>query len=76
MKDTYYNIIIKGIITVCMIVVACSMVGLNIRMNNYIKEYNKAYNTYEQLIEQYDTTTNYNKIVLYPKIKAFGEILK
>lgn len=76
MKDTYYNIIVKGIITICMIVVACSMVGLNIRMNNYIKEYNKAYNTYEQLIEQYDTTTNYNKIVLYPKIKAFGEILK
>lgn len=76
MKDTYYNIIVKGIITICMIVVACSMVGLNIRMNNYIKEYNKAYNTYEQLIEQYDTTTNYNKIVFYPKIKAFGEILK
>lgn len=76
MKDTLYNIIVKGITTVCMIVVACSMVGLNIRMNNYIKDYNKAYNTYEQLIEQYDTTTNYNKMVLYPKIKAFGEILK
>ena len=76
MKDTLYNIIVKGIITVCMIVVACSMVGLNIRMNNYIKDYNKAYNTYQQLIEQYDTTTNYNKIILYPKIKAFGNILK
>lgn len=76
MKDTLYNIIVKGIITVCMIVVAASMIGLNIRMNNYIKEYNKAYNTYEQLIEQYDTTTNYNKMVLYPKIKAFEENLK
>ena len=76
MKDTYYNIILKGIATVCMIVVAASMIGLNIRMNNYIKEYNKAYNTYQQLIEQYDTTTSYNKIVLYPKIKAFGEIMK
>lgn len=76
MKDTLFNVIAKGIITVCMIVVACSMIGLNIRMNNYIKEYNKAYNTYEQLIEQYDTTTIYNKMVLYPKIKTFGEILK
>ena len=76
MKDTLYNIIVKGIITVCMIVAACSMVGLNIRMNNYINDYNKAYNTYQQLIEQYDTTTSYNKMVLYPKIEAFGEILK
>ena len=76
MKDTYYNIIVKGIITICMIVVSCSMIELNVKMNNYIKDYNKAYNTYEQLIEQYDTTTNYNKMVLYPKIKAFGEILK
>ena len=65
MKDTLFNVIAKGIITVCMIVVACSMIGLNIRMNNYINEYNKAYNTYEQLIEQYDTTTNYNKMVLW-----------
>lgn len=76
MKDTLYNVIAKGIITLCMVVVACSMVGLNIRMNNYIKDYEKAYNTYQQLTEQYDTTSNYNKIVLYPKIKAFGEILK
>lgn len=76
MKDTLFNVIAKGIITVCMIVMAASMIGLNIRMNNYTKDYNKAYNTYEQLIEQYDTTTNYNKIILYPKIKAFGDILK
>lgn len=76
MKDTLFNVIAKGIITVCMIVVACSMIVLNVKMNNYTKDYNKAYNTYEQLIEQYDTTTNYNKIVLYPKIKAFGEIMK
>lgn len=74
--DTLYNIIVKGIITVCMIVITGSMIGLNIKMNNYIKEYNKAYNTYQQLVEEYDTTTNYNKMVLYPKIKAFGEILK
>ena len=45
-------------------------------MNHYIKEYDKTYNTYKQLIEQYDSTTNYNKIMLYPKIKAFGENLK
>lgn len=76
MKDTLFNVIAKGIITVCMIVMAASMIGLNVKMNNYITEYNKAYNTYQQLIEQYDTTTNYNKIVLYPKIKAFGEIFK
>ena len=76
MKDTLFNVIAKGIITLCMIVVAASMVVLNIRMNNYIKDYNKAYNTYQQLIEQYDTTTSYNKIILYPKIKAFGNILK
>lgn len=76
MKDTLFNIIVKGIITVCMIVVAASMIGLNIRMNKYINDYEKAYNTHQQLIEQYDTTTSYNKMVLYPKIKAFGEILK
>lgn len=76
MKDTYYNVIVKGIITVCMVVMAGSMIGLNIKMNNYIKDYNKAYNTYQQLVEEYDTTTNYNKMILYPKIKAFEDILK
>ncbi len=76
MKDTYYNIIVKGIVTVCMVIMAASMVGLNLKMNNYIKEYNKAYNTYQQLIEQYDTTTNYNKMILYPKIKPFEKNLK
>ena len=76
MKDTLYNIIVKGIITVCMVVIACSMVGLNRKINHYIKDYDKTYNTYQQLIEQYDTTTNYNKIILFPKIKAYGEKLK
>lgn len=76
MKDTYYNIIVKGIITVCMVVMTVSLIGLNIKMNNYIKEYNNTYSTYQQLIEQYDTTTNYNKMILYPKIKAFEDILK
>ena len=76
MKDTLYNIIVKAIITVCMVVIACSMVGLNKKMNHYIKDYDKTYNTYQQLIEQYDTTSNYNKIILHPKIKAYGEILK
>ena len=76
MKDTLYNIIVKGIITVCMVVMAGSMIGLNIKMNNYIKDYNKAYSTYQQLIEEYDTTTNYNKMILYPKIKAFEDILR
>lgn len=74
--DTLYNIIVKGIITVCMVIITGSMIGLNIKMNNYIKDYNKAYNTYQQLIEEYDTTTNYNKMVLYPKIKAFEKNLK
>lgn len=74
--DTLYNIVVKGIITVCMVIITASMIGLNIKMNNYIKDYEKAYDTYQQLIEEYDTTTNYNKMVLYPKIKAFGEILK
>ena len=45
MKDTLYNIIVKGIITICMIIVAASMIGLNIKMNNYIKDYNKAYSS-------------------------------
>lgn len=76
MKDTLYNVVVKGIITVCMVIIAASMIGLNIKMNNYIKDYNKAYGTYQQLIEQYDTTTNYNKMILYPKIKAFEDILK
>lgn len=74
--DTLYNIVVKGIITVCMVIITASMIGLNIKMNNYIKDYNKACNTYQQLIEQYDTTTNYNKIILYPKIKAFEDVLR
>ena len=76
MKDTLYNVIVKGIITVCMIVCAYSMVSVNIKMNHYIKEYNNKFEQYNNMVQQYDTTTTYNKLVLYPQIKALGDSLR
>lgn len=76
MKDTLYNVIVKGIITVCMIVCAYSTVRVNIKMNHYIKEYYTKVKEYNAMVQQYDTTTTYNKMVLFPKIKALGDSLR
>lgn len=66
----------KILLNVGMLILALTIVMLNIRMNRHIKEHKKAYETYQELIEQYDTTTTYNKLVIYPKIKDMEEKLK
>ena len=71
MKNTF-NIII----TVCMVVIAYSMVSLNMKIDHYTKEYNETYKAYKELVQQYDSTTTYNKMVIYPKIKDMEEKLK
>lgn len=71
MKNTF-NIIL----TVCMVVIAYSMVSLNMKIDHYTKEYNETYKAYKELLEQYDSTTTYNKMVIYPKIKDMEEKLK
>ncbi len=59
-----------------MLILALAIFMLNIRMNRHLEEHKKAYETYKELIEQYDTTTTYNKLVIYPKIKDMEEKLK
>ena len=59
-----------------MLILALAVLLLNIKMHRHIKEQKKAYETYQELIEQYDTTTTYNKLVIYPKIKDMAEKLK
>lgn len=71
MKNTF-NIIL----TVCMVVIAYSMVSLNMKIDHYTKEYNETYKAYKELVQQYDSTTTYNKMVIYPKIKDMEEKLK
>ena len=71
MKNTF-NIIL----TVCMVVIAYSMVSLNLKIDHYTKEYNETYKAYKELVQQYDSTTTYNKMVIYPKIKDMEEKLK
>lgn len=71
MKNTF-NIIL----TVCMVVIAYSMVSLNMKIDHYTKEYNETYKAYKELVQQYDSTTTYNKMVLYPQIKDMEEKLK
>lgn len=64
------------LLNVGMLILALTIVMLNIRMNRHIEEHKKAYETYQELIQQYDSTTTYNKLVIYPKIKALVEKLK
>lgn len=71
MKNTF-NIIL----TVCMVVIAYSMVSLNMKIDHYTKEYNETYKAYKELVQQYDSTTTYNKMVIYPRIKDMEEKLK
>ncbi len=64
------------LLNVGMLILALTIVMLNIRMNRHIEEHKKAYETYQELIQQYDSTTTYNKLVIYPKIKDLVEKLK
>ena len=64
------------LLNVGMLILALAITMLNIRMNRHIEEHKKAYDAYNELIEQYDTTTTYNKLVIYPKIKDMEEKLK
>lgn len=64
------------VLNIGMLILALTIVMLNIRMNRHIEEHKKAYETYQELIQQYDTTTTYNKLVIYPKIKDMEEKLK
>lgn len=71
MKKAYHILV-----TVCMVVISYSMVRLNMKIDHYTKEYNETYKAYKELVQQYDSTTTYNKMVIYPKIKDMEEKLK
>lgn len=71
MKKAYHILV-----TVCIVVMSYAIVNLNIKMKHYIEEYNKTYDAYKELVQQYDSTTTYNKMVIYPKIKDMEEKLK
>lgn len=71
MKKAYHILV-----TVCMVVIAYSMVSLNMKIGHYTKEYNETYKAYKELVQQYHSTTTYNKMVIYPKIKDMEEKLK
>ena len=64
------------LLNVGMLILSVAILLLSIKMNRHIKEHKKAYETYQELIQQYDSTTTYNKLVLYPKIKDMEEKLK
>lgn len=64
------------LVYVCILILSVANLLLSIKMNRHIKEHKKAYETYQELIQQYDTTTTYNKLVIYPKIKDMEEKLK
>lgn len=72
MKDTLYNVIIKGIMTICMVVCTCTLlyVGCETKKANTIRQ---QYNSY---LEQYDTTSAYNKLIIYEKMRELEDSLK
>lgn len=75
MKDTLFNIICKGIITICVIICSCTFIHMGNQLNK-VTELNKQFERYNNLIEQYDTTTSYNRIVIYPQIMELSDSIK
>ena len=70
MKESIYNIIIKTLFIICFITMTVVMTYVGCRGNNQFMNH---YEIYNSLKEQYDTTTQYNRMVLYPQIKACGD---
>ncbi len=67
--NTYYNIIMTGLSALCFTIIAVTLLNMSCTHNKITKQFER----YNALIEQYDTTTNYNRMVLYPKIKAVSD---
>ena len=69
MKDTLYNVIIKGCVAICFMAMTISFLYMGCQSQGIVRQLDR----YNNLIEQYDTTTQYNRMVLYPQIKACGD---
>lgn len=72
MKDTLYNIIINGLSAVCLIIISITFLYVGCqthRMNEDLEHWNR----YHDLKQQYDTTTQYNRLVLYHKMVAASD---
>ncbi len=80
MKDTLFNRVYKGriiiiIIIISVIISSCTFIYMGRELNK-ITELNKKFECYINLIQEYDTTSNYNKIILYPKIMELSDSIK
>ena len=71
MKDTMYNIIVKGIYAICFVLCVICLFKVAYQLtkaNQMLKEYN-SYSV------QYDTTSTYNQIKIYDKMKELEDSL-
>ena len=75
MGNTYFDIIVKTIYALCFMLCACTLFNIALCLNN-LYSYREKVKRYDELSAQYDTTSTYNRLVIYPRIKALGDSLK
>lgn len=72
MKDTLYNIIINGLSALCLIIITITFLYVGCQANSMHEDIEK-WQQYKELKQQYDTTTQYNRLVLYHKMVAASD---
>lgn len=72
MNKTPFQILCDAITTICFIICTCTLLQMcstQHRINKERIEYIDNFNAYMALKTQYDTTTNYNRIKIWPQLK-------
>lgn len=72
MKDTLYNIIINGLSAICLIIISITFLYVGCQANRMNEDIEK-WQRYQDMKHQYDTTTQYNRLVLYHKMVAASD---
>ena len=75
MKHTLFNIIYRGIIIISVTICSYTFIYMGNELNK-ITELNKKFESYINLIQEYDTTSNYNRIIIYPQIMELSDSIK
>ena len=75
MEESLYKIVCRGIITLCMLALTLSSIYVGCELEK-ANQLNEKIIEYYELRQQYDTTSTYNKMVLYPRLTALADTIK
>jgi len=69
-ENSPFDVICNVAFFICLLLCTCCFLYMGCEFQRNNKEIQEKYDKYLQLKQEYDTTTPYNKLVTYEKMKA------